>query len=609
MAHRVRSQMRSRNAAQLLARVSPVFFVATLAACSSLLGLEELHEGPAPGSSGSADHGGQNSAGSSGDSTNHGGSSPSAGSSGRGQGGSAAGDTSSAGAGDTTGDAGDTSTAGSAGTAGTAGKGGAGGNAGGAGTAGKAGAGGAAGSAGSAGTAGGPTTGTGVHGHVIDFWGHALSGVPVEIGGKVATTDKLGAFTIDNVAAEYDASLVVQFPDNYDGQIYGWVYQGLTRRDPTLQVLAGLTMQSGNVSITPSHAETTLTDGRTQSISFGGPDGVYAFTDVDAPGYAQTSVDWRGPPLTQETVHGLIFAEDPTSHLPTGYYAYDAKPISLNGEVTTISPVTLDMSAKTITSGNITGAVTPAAFDDRSNGVFLRFTSNAFIQLVDDVGPNTFTYNVPTIANGSVTIAAMEGYAPWGPYAMAHQGTLSAGATGVTLTIPKPSSNLAVAPATAVNKVDDNTTFSFQAGAGAAGLFVLAFENANTSALKTDGMYIVTSKKTLKLPKVVNDTFALIPANSYYWRVQTHGNLANADAAAGPEGFADSFGGDYYHDTPRGPRRGSGSFTISGYSDKITMAPLARNSKEERARPPRPSGLGQSACGGGAARWPFAAAR
>jgi len=412
-----------------------------------------------------------------------------------------------------------------------------------------------------------------VHGHVIDYWGHQLSGVPVEIGGTLVTTDNLGAFTINGVAAEYDASLVVQFPDNYDGQIYGWVYQGLTRRDPTLQVYAGLESQSGNVSITPTHADVTLTDGRTQSISFGGPDGQWDFTDVGAQGYGQASVNWRGPTKTQQTVHGLIFSQDPTSDLPTGYAAYDAKPISLNGAVTDISPVTLDMSAKTIASGNITGTVTPASFDTRNNRVFLQFTSNAFIQLVDDNGPNSFTYQVPTIANSSITFAASEGQAYYGAFAMVHQDALAAGATGIAVTIPKPSDHLAVAPATAVNKVDANTQFSFQAAAGAGGLFVIAFENANTGALKTDGLFIVTSKKTLKLPKVANDSFALLPGNSYYWRVQTHGALANADTAAGPGGFMDPFSGDAYHATPRGPRRGSGSFTVSDYSAKITMAP------------------------------------
>jgi len=412
-----------------------------------------------------------------------------------------------------------------------------------------------------------------VHGHVIDFWGHQLSGVPVEIGGTLVTTDNLGAFTIDGVAAEYDASLVVEFPDNWGGEVFGWVYQGLTRRDPTLQVYLGLEQQSGRFSVMPTHADVTLTDGRTQSISFGGPDGQSDFTGVGAQGYGDNTTYWRGPLTTQPTVHGLIFSQDATSNLPTGYVAYDAKPISLNGAVSDISPVTLDMSAKTIASGNITGIVTPTGSGTRGNRVFLQFTSNAFIKLVDDNGPNTFTYQVPTIANSSVTFAASEGDSDRGAYGMAHQDALAAGATGVAVTIPKPSHHLAVAPTTAISKVDASTQFSFQAGDGAGGLFVIAFENADVGALKTDGLFIVTRQKTLKLPKVANGTFALLPANSYYFRIETHGALANADAAAGPGGFMDPFSGDAYHLTPRGPRRGNGSFTISDYSAKITMAP------------------------------------
>jgi len=527
--------MHSRPVTRQLARLAPFASLITLVACSALVGIEDVHEGPAPGSAGSTNAGSSNAGNANGGDATNGGSATNggdgqvqAGNGGKGQGGSG----------------GDASLAGAGGLIGEAGMGGA------------------------------PSTGTTVTGHVIDFWGHKLSGVPVEIGGTMVTTDDAGAFTIGNVASEYDASLVVEYPDNYDGHVFGWVYQGLTRRDPTLQVYAGLEHQSGNVSITPTHADVTLTAGRTQSISFGGPDGNWDFTGVDAQGYGETSVGWSGPAKTQETVHGLIFAQDPTSGLPTGYAAYDAKPISLNGAVSTIFPVTLDMSAKTIASGNILGTVTPAGFDTRANRVFLQFTSNAFIKLVDDdKGLNTFTYKVPTIANSSITFTASEGDAEYGAYAMAHQDGLAAGATGVAVTIPKPANHLALIPATAVNKVDATTQFTFQAGVGSSGLYVVAFEDGDTSSLKTDGLFIVTTKKTFKLPKVANDTFALVPATTYYWRVQTHGSLATMDEAAAPGGFLDPFGDDYYHISPGGPRRGSGSFSVSDYSDKITMAP------------------------------------
>jgi hypothetical protein len=156
---------------------------------------------------------------------------------------------------------------------------------------------------------------------------------------------------------------------------------------------------------------------------------------------------------------------------------------------------------------------------------------------------------------------------------LVHKDALAPGNSGITAAIPKPTTHLALIPATAVNKVDASTQFSFQPDAGSAGLFVVHFRDADTSLLKTDGLFIVTTKKSFTLPKVANDSFALVPANTYYWRVETHGALANADAAAGPTGFLDEFSGDFYKLAPSGPRRGSGSYTISDYSDKITMAP------------------------------------
>jgi hypothetical protein len=528
--------MSSSLAARRITRLAPFASLLALAACSSVLGIEDLHQGPAPGSGGSSSGGTSNGGtatsggdgavgGSSGSSTINGGSG------GKGQGGSSA-------------VGGDMSVGGEAG----AGIG-----------------------AGGDGTVGGST----VHGHVIDYWQHKLAGVPVEIGGTKVITDEAGAFTIDNVAAQYDASLVVQYPDNYDGQIYGWVYQGLTRRDPTLQVYQGLQDQSGNVDVTPSGADVTLTGTRKMSVAFGGLDGSWELSDVPAGGYDGSSVGWVGPTMTQETAHGLIWQPDPSTGAPTGYFAYDSKAVALNGLVSDHSALPLNMAAKTITSGNITGTITANGSSARTNGLFLQFTSNAILTLASDNGPNSFSYLVPTITNGSVILAASEGVgnAYDGAYGLVHKDGLAAGTSGITATIPKPATLLTVTPATARNKVDGTTQFAFQPGAGSSGLFVIAFKDDDTSLLKTDALFIVTTKTTFTLPKVVNDSFALIPANKYYWRVETHGTYANADAATGPTGFIDEFGGDFYKATPSGPRRGSGSYTISGYSDVITMAP------------------------------------
>ena len=574
MSHRTQSSLGSRLAPSLAG-----FSLLVLASCSGLLGIEDLHEGPAPGSAGSganagtaanggsddgpggaADAGSDNAeggfSGTSGGALNPGGGSHSGGQSanqgGASQGGASQGGASQGGA-----------------SRGGASQGGAGQGAGGAGASG-----GTAGSVTQAGTGGGGAAGGPVHGHVTDYWGHKLAGVPVEIGGTQVTTDDVGAFSIDHVAAEYDVSLVVQYPDNYDGQVYGWVYQGLTRRDPTLQVYSGLKQQTGNLDIATPNATTTLTGTRTMTIALGGPDGSDEFDGAAPNGYDGRSVHWRGAAAPQETAHALIWQPD-AAGLPTGYVAYDSKLVALDGLSSTHSMVTLNMSTSTIASGNIVGTVSASGTGSRTNSFFLQFNSNAVIRLSSDNGPNSFSYLVPTIANSSITFAASEGVgsAGDGAYAIVHKDALAAGTSGIAVTVPKPATLLAVTPASAKTKVNASTQFSFQAGAGSAGLFLIAFNQSDLGALKTNGLYVVTSKKSFVLPKVVNDTFALDPGAKYHFRVETHGSVATADAAAGPAGFLDSFSGDYYGRGPLGPRRSDGSYTISAYSDEITIAP------------------------------------
>ncbi|MEI9937900.1 MAG: hypothetical protein WDO69_11840 [Pseudomonadota bacterium] len=526
-----------------LTRLAPFATLLALAACSSVLGIEDLHEGPAPGGAGD-DAAGDNGTG--GSVVNGGGAAMTAGSSGNGQGG-------------TTGNAGNS---GSGANGGSMTTGGGSGN-------------GTGGAVADAGAGGEAPQGSSVHGHVIDYWGRKLGNVPVEIDGTLVTTDELGAFVIDDVAPEYDVSLTVEFPDNYDGEHFGWVFQGLTRRDPTLQVYAGLELHSGNLDIIPSNASATLTGTRTMTIAMGGPDGSDEFTDASAGGYDGISVYWRGLGTASETAHGLIWQA--TAGVPTGYYAYDKQLVALDGLSTNHSMVTLDMSAKTIASGNIAGTVTANGGKTRANGVFLQFTSNAIMTLAQDNGPATFSYLVPTIANSSVIFSASEGSsdegdAYYGAYAVAHKDTLAAGVSGISVSIPKPATLLTEMPASSKDKVDSNTVFSFQGGAGSAGLYVVAFRQPDNSALRTDGLFVVTTKKSFKMPKVVNDGFALDPGASYYWRVETHGSFATTDAATSATGYLDEFSGDFYGLVPVGPRRGDGSFTISDYSDLITMA-------------------------------------
>ena len=537
MATNVKSKMVSRS----LLRLAPFASLFALAACSGVLGIETLNEGPRPGSGGSA--GTANSSG--GDGISAGGDAISA--SGNG--------------GKSNGNGGNSALAGTGGTS-------AGGEAGAIETGGT----GGSTTGGTAGT-GGATGGT-VTGHVIDFREHAVSGVPVEIGGKQTVTDAQGAFSIAGVAATYDASLVVEVGGDPTEQ-HAYVFQGLTRRDPTLQVFIAQTQQTDSVDVAVTGA--TLTGTRELSVSLSSANGENEFSDI-TPGTDAGDAYWRGGTTDQETAYGLIWQADKNG-LPASYVAYDTEPVALDSSDSKDASVTLNMTASTIATGNITGTVTPAGTDTRANYAFLQFPTNGTITLVNDAGPNAFTYLMPSVKGANILFAATEGDAGTGQFTLAHKDALQPGAASFGLSLPIPVSRVAVAPAASVDKVDGTVTFSFVPGAGNTGPFVIQFLNEqsfpdSSGAYEDDRLYIITAQTSFKLPEVVNDTFALGPGNKYYWRVMTHGVFANVDALAGSTGFMDPFSGSpyaYEEIYPVGPRRGDGAFTISA-SQEITIA-------------------------------------
>ncbi|HEY3500036.1 MAG TPA: hypothetical protein VGK73_35345, partial [Polyangiaceae bacterium] len=277
-------------------------------ACSSLLGIEDLHEGPDPAGEG-ADGG--TAAGTSG--TGDGGTAGSAvsGAGGRSGGSGGVGGTS-AGSSGSGGSAGEAS-GGKAGAAGT-------GTSGTSGSAGVAGSGATGGSGGSGGTPGDPT----VRGRVVNVWLQPISGVHVMIGDASTDTDASGAFEIQDVAESYDAKLVVNYVHANRDASYGWVYEGLTRRDPTLQVYGGLPERSGDIFVQPN---ATFDDTRDFLVAIGSDYGATAHSASSSAG-AHTSSIWDGPDTITARAHGLLWTID-GDELPTGYLAYDEIPVSL----------------------------------------------------------------------------------------------------------------------------------------------------------------------------------------------------------------------------------------------------------------------------------------
>jgi hypothetical protein len=406
-------------------------------------------------------------------------------------------------------------------------------------------------SEGGAGGAAEPVSNT-VHGTVIDFWGHGLGNISVQIGDQIVATDQDGKFTAADVPAEYDASLKIAREEG--NKVYGWVYQGLTRRDPTLQVYQGRDdhYTSGYVFVSGA----TLGASDTISASLGTPDGASEKTDLstDANGN-YFAPEWQGAETTQGTIHALQWSVNQATSLPSAYKSYYSALIALS-ETVSLADTTLTMAGP-IVDGSVTGTVTPVADGDRNNGVFVRFNSGASIRLVDQDAPtaNAFSYVVPQLANASISVVASEG-ASYSAFGLVHKDGLHPGDEAGTLKIPTPATTLSPNGGNA----NLTTPFSFSGSADSKGAFVIHIEATQFY----QSVYIVTTKKSFTLPTPIGHTW--IGGRGYSWRVETFGSLATVDQMAGPAGFADAYYGPTQSTStgePQGPSHESGSFTIS----------------------------------------------
>ncbi len=403
---------------------------------------------------------------------------------------------------------------------------------------------------GTAGEAGGGTIGDPtVRGHVMDLWRMPVPNAPVGIGDVTTTTDVDGNFVIENVPPEYDASVIVQL--NY--RSYGWVYQGLTRRDPTLQVYEGL-RDAGGAEFQVSHQNASFGTDSTWLLALGSEGGSWTEDQGDDAtrdiwGY------WVGPNTMSWGVHGLLFRT--AAGIPLGYDAYDTVTESVTDQDT--RAVTFDFQATALTTGTVGGTVTSPVSTQRVNRLFLRFASGAGMPVVreDTPGSGAYSYLLPDLPDSSITVAASHGPVD-GPYALAYRDGALPGDTGMDLEIPQAAATV-VSPGANATNVTDTTNFLFTKIDSGVGAFVVVIGGQYSET----GLYIVTSKAQFTLSEfpVVAGAFSLASESDYAWWVESHGRPASVDAMAGPDGGLDSFG--FLYTEPIGPSRGEGAYTSS----------------------------------------------
>jgi hypothetical protein len=455
--------------------------------------------------------------------------------------------------------------------AGTSGSGGTGNNAGGD-ENGASGAGGAGGAGGAAGGAGGSSgmgmlpdggmAGAGVSGpitvagRVVDFFRRPAPGLRVTIGQQEVLTGDDGEFSIAGVVPPYDVSLIASTSQSdFSFRYYAYVYQGLTRADPTLQVYYGRPERSSTVNLAVTGAS-FVDESRRLIFAFSSPDGHYAASGIN---FETPSLypGWGGPILTAGNAHALLVlrSSTDTDAPPLAYEAYRTTPLALSDEAT--SSLGLDLAASAIPQATLTGSVDAGPFGEYTQLVATRFADGTALPLLRaESNQAAFSYLVPSLPGGSLTVAALAG--PPG-YSVVHaDGVPAAADQNVALVLPRPVSPNAPANG---SQAGPGTTFAWSSVGQSAQVFVWHLESQEYF----EGIYVITSQSEIPYPEVPGYSMTLPTTDDDFgfdWSVETHGDYPSIDAAAGPEGLFDSFALEKNIGTGA-PRGSSGYYTNS----------------------------------------------
>ncbi|HKO95073.1 MAG TPA: hypothetical protein VJU61_28155, partial [Polyangiaceae bacterium] len=354
--------------------------------------------------------------------------------------------------------------------------------------------------------------------------------------------NEAGEFRFEGISSPYDVALLSEQVGDYT---HAWVYQGLTRPDPTLQVFFGLPGRgSGPVGL---YSGLELTPTQKLSFAAAGPQGAWSYFDAYGD-FSNSGIGWSGPSQAAFTFHALWW-ETSESGLPSSYLAHDQQAVLLAENAS--AEVRFDLSHDDIAASSVAGSVSGGGGDvERYNYAYLQFADQAQIQLFSTAAPEAaFDYIVPALPEMRVVVAATEGLFG-SEYAIAHR-EVAAGDRNIQLEIPRPVRPQA--PESGVTGVGPGSVFAWE---GEAAAYLLFIEDVAT---RRRALRVLTSSKRVTLPRL--PYFALTPGGEHYWRVETHGRGRNIDELAGPEGFVDAFsspaGGS------GGPRRSEGSYSIS----------------------------------------------
>jgi hypothetical protein len=370
----------------------------------------------------------------------------------------------------------------------------------------------------------GPTTVT-LTGTVIDSNSVPLSGQTVIITSgtftKNAVSDSTGSFSVANVPTPYDATVI----DTGGESVVAYV--GLTRADPTLTDLANTTTsQMATLSGVFTGGTFPEIAGIATQLVFVSPQVTYSFSDLGDGTFSSTSnpIQWLGPSTTTGSLYALQVHA--VADLPADFPGYGSLgPISLqNGESLTGQT----MALAPVTAGNISGTISaPTGYPVTQKiaglmpapGVLLGFLS-------DSSASASFTYTTPSVPDTSIFFeVAAQGVAEDGTVL---KKSLSANASGLTLTIPPPP--MQSLPVSGASTVTAATSFSWTSYPG---YFIFLVSPVGTGPT----FAVITAATTATIPDTSAAGIPLPASTAYTWQTYALGPSTSVDAAAASGGL------------------------------------------------------------------------
>ena len=375
-----------------------------------------------------------------------------------------------------------------------------------------------------------------VSGRVIGSDLVPIAGINVTIGARSALTDVDGGFTISSVSPPYDLTAVATSPKKV-----GVLYQGLTRRDPTILMpgVPASTTSTGTLTGNVTGGSPLGAADEVTRLIFGSPeipDGLVnsAQTNVVSNPYA-LNPSWVGPSATTGTLHVLQWRLG-ANNLPAAFTGYASTP-GVNISPGGTASVDLIMSAPPASTIGGTIHLAPSlSYFSQSLSIAFPGTPPTFLGA--DAPSGSFSYPFPDVSGATATLIATALYAGSNISATQLAG-ISPGTTNVVVDLPTPCT--AVAPADHATNVGTTTDFTWTPMTGTVyELYLLGFGTSPS-------YFVMTAATSARIPDLASQGLGL--SGSFSWNVNAFGPVASVDDLAGAAAMHLFGAGSYFAGT------------------------------------------------------------